>query len=36
LWIFFDDVELVDFVFGSGNVVVLGIGEEGVGVRAYS
>jgi len=31
LWIFFDDVELVGFVFGSGNVVDLGIREEGVG-----
>jgi hypothetical protein len=30
LWIFFNDVELVDFVFRSGNVVVLGIKEEGL------
>jgi hypothetical protein len=28
----FDDVELVDFIFGSGNVF-LGIREEGVGVH---
>jgi len=26
-------LELVDFVFGSGNVIVLGIEDEGVGVH---
>jgi hypothetical protein len=36
LWIFFDDVKLVNFVFESGNVVVLGIGEEGVGIHVVS